>query len=72
MPIAYIHNPNPKLQLIPTAGGNTMELLSTLWLPIVLSGVALFFASFLAWMVLPHHKGDFIKLPDEGAFENAL
>ena len=49
-----------------------MELLSTFWLPVVLSGVALFFASFLAWMVLPHHKGDFLKLPDESAFENAI
>jgi hypothetical protein len=41
--------------------------LGSLWLPIVLSGVALFFASFLAWMVLPHHKKDWIGLPNEDA-----
>ena len=46
--------------------------LTTLWLPVVLSAVALFFASFLAWMVLPHHKGDWVKLPEEERFENAV
>ena len=49
-----------------------MDFVSTLWLPIVLSGIGLFVASFLAWMVLPHHKGDWVKLPDESAFENAV
>ena len=49
-----------------------MEILTSLWLPIILTSVALFFASFLAWMVLPHHKGDFVKLPDESAFEDAV
>jgi len=33
------------------------ELLS-LWLPIVVSGVALFFLSFLMWAILPHHAKD--------------
>ena len=28
----------------------------SLWLPIIVSGVALFFASWAAWMLLPHHK----------------
>jgi hypothetical protein len=41
--------------------------LSSLWLPIVLSGVALFFASFVAWTKLPHHKKDWIGLPNEDA-----
>lgn len=36
-----------------------------LWLPIVVSAVAIFFASFVAWMVLPHHKKDVKVLPDE-------
>ena len=49
-----------------------MVELTSLWLPIVLSGVALFFASFLAWMVLPHHKQDWIGLPDESGFGKAL
>lgn len=45
-----------------------MVELSSLWLPILLSAIALFFASFLAWMVLPHHKGDWNPLPEEDAF----
>lgn len=39
--------------------------LSQLWLPIVLTGVAVFFISFLMWMVLPHHRQDWPPLPDE-------
>ena len=35
-----------------------MVELTSLWLPILLSTVALFFLSFLAWTVLPHHKPD--------------
>lgn len=41
-----------------------MELLLPLWLPILLSAVAVWIASALVWMILPHHKGDFIALPD--------
>jgi hypothetical protein len=37
----------------------------SLWLPILLSGIALFFASWAAWMVLPHHKGEWTGLPNE-------
>ncbi len=47
-------------------------MLLSLWLPIVLSGVALFFASFLSWMVLQLHKQDWLKLPDEDAFIRAV
>ncbi len=39
--------------------------LASLWLPILVSGIALFFASWAAWMVLPHHKGDWVGLPNE-------
>ncbi|MDJ0522862.1 MAG: hypothetical protein QNJ90_12410 [Planctomycetota bacterium] len=39
--------------------------LADLWLPILLSGVAVFFLSFIMWMVLPHHRSDWSKLPDE-------
>ncbi|MAE65205.1 MAG: hypothetical protein CMJ18_13120 [Phycisphaeraceae bacterium] len=37
-------------------------------LPIVLSGVAIFFASFLSWMVLQLHRSDWIKLSCEDDF----
>ena len=46
--------------------------LSSLWLPIILSGVALFFASWAAWMLLPHHKGEWKGLPDEEGVMGAL
>lgn len=42
-----------------------MEMLFSLWLPIVVCAVVLFFASFLAWTVLPHHKPDLKQWPDE-------
>jgi hypothetical protein len=40
-------------------------MLTSLLLPVLLSGVALFFASFLTWMVLQIHKQDWIKLDKE-------
>ncbi len=43
-------------------------MLLSLALPIVLSAVALFFASFLSWMVFPFHKGDWRKLDREDDF----
>ena len=49
-----------------------MVELTSLWLPIVLSSVVLFFLSFLAWMVLPHHKPDWRGLPEENSFGTAL
>ncbi len=49
-----------------------MGFLADLWLPIVLSSVAVFLASFLAWVVLPHHKPDFKKLSNEDGFLDAL
>ena len=49
-----------------------MEMLLSLWLPILVSGIAAFFASFLAWTVMPHHKGDYAKLPDEDDFTEAI
>jgi hypothetical protein len=44
----------------------------SLWLPIIVSGVALFFASWAAWMLLPHHKSEWRGLPNEDAFLNSL
>jgi len=46
--------------------------LTELWLPIVLSSVAVFMASFLAWTVSPHHKGDIRQLPNEDGFLEAI
>jgi hypothetical protein len=43
-----------------------------LWLPVVVSGVALFIASWAAWMLLPHHKKEWGRLPEEDAIMNAL
>ncbi len=43
-----------------------------LWLPIAASTVAVFFASFLAHMVLPHHKSDWRGLPNEEAMLNLI
>jgi hypothetical protein len=37
----------------------------SLWLPVVASAVAVFVASSIAWMVLPHHRSDYKKLPNE-------
>jgi hypothetical protein len=42
-----------------------MEAIADLWLPIIASAAAVFVASALAWMLLPHHKGDFRKLDNE-------
>lgn len=47
-------------------------LLSSLWLPIVIAAVIVFLASFMAWMVLPHHRTDWSKLPDEERVRGAL
>jgi len=47
-------------------------MLSQLWLPILVSSAALFFASFLSWMVLQLHKLDWIKLPNEDEFLAAV
>src|SRR5262245_24596021 len=46
--------------------------LASLWLPIIVSGIALFFASWAAWMLLPHHKPEWKGLPNEDAVLNTL
>jgi hypothetical protein len=45
--------------------------LFSLWLPVVASGVALFFAGWLAWMILPHHKAEWKGLANEDAVMGA-
>ena len=49
-----------------------MVTLGMLWLPIVVSAVAVFLASFVVWMVLPYHKTDYRKLPDEDSVRAAM
>ncbi|MEX2122115.1 MAG: hypothetical protein WD847_21225 [Pirellulales bacterium] len=46
--------------------------LVSLVLPIIVSSVALFFASFLSWMVLPFHRKDWVKLEKEDDFLEAV
>jgi hypothetical protein len=46
--------------------------ISALWLPILLSAVVVWILSAVFWMVSPHHKKDFQKLPGEDAVLNAL
>ena len=49
-----------------------MVTLGMLWLPIVISAVVVFFASFVMWMVLPFHKADWKRLPDEAGLAEAI
>lgn len=49
-----------------------MEFLGALWMPIVLSAVIVFVASSIMHMVLPYHRSDYKKLPDEEKAREAL
>ena len=42
-----------------------MVSIVSLWLPILLSAVAVFLISSIIHMVLQYHKNDFVKLPSE-------
>ena len=46
--------------------------LTGLWLPILLSAVIVFFASFIMHMVLTYHRSDYRKLPDEDNVTDAV
>ncbi len=49
-----------------------MVPVTALWLPILLSAVIVFFASFIMHMLLPYHHGDYRKVPDEDKVRAAL
>jgi hypothetical protein len=49
-----------------------MVPVASLWLPIVLSAVIVFLASWIVHMFLPFHRSDFAKLPQEDAVLDAL
>src|SRR5437763_1907033 len=49
-----------------------MVSITALWLPILLSAVIVFVASSILHMVLPFHKSDYRRLPDEDKVTDAL
>lgn len=49
-----------------------MTGLTALWMPILVSSVLVFVASSIIHMLLPWHRNDFRKVPDEEKFRNAL
>jgi hypothetical protein len=49
-----------------------MEFLMALWLPILVSGIAVFFMSALVWTALPHHRKEYSGLPNDEAMLTAL
>ncbi|HVS74614.1 MAG TPA: hypothetical protein VHE23_04250 [Candidatus Acidoferrales bacterium] len=49
-----------------------MVPLTALWLPILLSAVIVFVASFIMHMVLPYHRSDYRPLPNEDKLLSAL
>ena len=49
-----------------------MVSIPELWLPILVATVLVFVASNIVWMVLPHHKSDALRLPDEKGALDAL
>src|ERR1700730_7990074 len=49
-----------------------MVPISALWLPILISAVIVFVASSILHMVLPFHKSDYRKLPEEDRVLDAL
>lgn len=46
--------------------------IGSLWLPILVSAGLVWVASAVMWMVLPHHRSDYLPLPDEGPVRDAL
>ena len=46
--------------------------LTALWIPILVSAVIVFFASFVMHMLLTYHKSDYRKMPDEDRVTDAI
>ncbi len=49
-----------------------MVSVASLWLPILVSGVVVYIASSIVWMLLPHHKSDWSVLPGEAGLLEAM
>ncbi len=43
-----------------------------LWLPILIAGVVVHIISTIAWTVMPHHRPEWVKIPQEDAFQALL
>jgi len=46
--------------------------LVSLWLPILVSAVIVFFAAFVAWTILPHHRSDWAAVSNEESLLQAI
>ena len=46
--------------------------LASLWLPILIAAICVFFASAIVWMLLPYHKKDIQFMPNEEEFTGAI
>jgi hypothetical protein len=46
--------------------------LLALWLPVLVSAVIVFLAAFIAWTVLPHHRSDWLRIPNEEPLLRAI
>jgi hypothetical protein len=49
-----------------------MEFVASLWLAIIVSAVIVFLVSWIVHMFLPHHRGDYDRLPQEDALLDTL
>jgi hypothetical protein len=49
-----------------------MDFLTHLWLPILVSGVGVWFASAIAWMAIGHHKKDRDPIANEQEFMDTI
>lgn len=49
-----------------------MPSLADLWLPILLAAVGVFLVSSILHVALPWHRGDLVKMPDEGGVLEAM
>ena len=49
-----------------------MEFLAELWLPILLASIAVILAGNIIYMLLPYHRKDFKRLPDEESIRAAI
>lgn len=56
----------------PPHKGIAMDQLMQLWMPIVVSAVVVWIASALAWMVLPHHRNDWKKAPNDDLLRQGI
>lgn len=48
------------------------SVLSHVWLPVLAAAAAVWVASAVVWMAMPHHRRDWRKLPDEPGFAATL